>query len=90
MAELVNGAELVNNVLDIIAGKSSVDRGQVVPEARLTDLEIASLDVVEIIFALEEKFDIQIPFNANSAQSDFVTAGDVIAAVQKLVAEKTA
>lgn len=83
-------AELVNDVLDIIAGKASVDRGQVVPEARLTDLEIASLDVVEIIFALEEKFDIQIPFNANNAQSDFVTAGDVIAAVQKLVAEKAA
>ena len=82
-------ADVVNDVLDIIASKAtSVARDKLDPSAKLTDLGVASLDVVEIVFALEEKFDIQIPFNANSAQLDFRTVGQVIDAMAKLVAEK--
>ncbi|CAK0758345.1 Acyl carrier protein [uncultured Gammaproteobacteria bacterium] len=82
--------DVVNDVLDIIASKAtSVPRDKLELEAKLTDLGIASLDVVEIVFALEEKFDIQIPFNANSAQLEFRTIGQVIEAVAKLVAEKS-
>ena len=46
---------------------------------------------VEINLALEEKFNIEIPFNANdpnSAGISFETAGDVIDAVTKVVAEQ--
>ncbi|MBI1208796.1 MAG: acyl carrier protein [Azospirillum sp.] len=83
-------AELAEAVIDIIAAKTSVDRAKLEPTARLADLEIASLDVVEIVFALEEKFDIQIPFNANTSQVEFETVGDVIKAVQKVIDEKAA
>jgi len=44
-----------------------------------------------LIFALEEKFNIEIPFNANEPNSpgiSFATAGDVIDAVAKLVDEQ--
>jgi acyl carrier protein len=44
-----------------------------------------------MIFDLEEKFDVQIPYNANSAnvKTEFDTVGDVVAAVEKLVTQKT-
>ena len=45
--------------------------------------------MVEIIFELEERFDIEIPFNANQANADpFATVGEVIAAVEGLVASE--
>ena len=81
-------ADAVSQVLRIIAEKGAVDPSLVVPEARLADLNIASLDVVEIIFALEEMFDIQIPFNANDAKRDFATVGCVVRAVETLLAER--
>ena len=47
-----------------------------------------SLDVIEIIFALEKKYDVAIPFNANeSAALAFETIGQVAEAVSKLVAK---
>ena len=38
-----------------------------------------------MVFDLEEKFGIQIPYNANSAATDFATVGDVVKAIQGLV-----
>ena len=78
-------ADVAQDVLKIIAAKASADPATLELTAKLTDLNIASLDVVEIVFALEEKFDIQIPFNANKAQKEFETVGDVVRAVQTLV-----
>jgi acyl carrier protein len=75
-------------VLNIIAAKAQVEPAGLDPAARLRDLNITSLDVVEIVFALEEAFDIQIPFNANKAVEGFSTVGDVVAAVSSLVAAK--
>ena len=57
---------------------------------KLTDLGIESLDVIEMVMELEEKFDVHIPFNANDTEmKDFQTAGDVVTAIEKLVAAKT-
>jgi acyl carrier protein len=58
----------------------------------LDDLGIDSLGLVESIFAIEEAFDIQVPFNANEPnQSDFdiSNVASIIAAVEKLVAQAT-
>ena len=79
-----------SDVLDIIAEQSTVERSQLTRDARLEDLEIESLDVVEIIFALEEKFDVHVPYNANDQEIQFETVGDVIDAVGKLIAEEGA
>ena len=76
-----------SDVYDIIAEKSAVDRAKLKRDAKLTDLEIESLDVVEIIFAVEEKFDIHVPYNANDQELEFETVCDVIDAVQKLIDE---
>ena len=77
-----------SDVFDIIAEKSAVERSKLSLDAKLKDLEIESLDVVEIVFAVEEKFDIHVPYNANDQELEFDTIGDVVTAVQKLVSEE--
>ena len=57
---------------------------------KLTDLGVESLDVIEMIMELEEKFDIHIPFNANDTEmKDFQSVGDIVRAIETLVAKKT-
>lgn len=81
-------SQLVDEVLDIVAQKAMIDRAKLSPDAKLADLQISSLDVVEIVFALEDKFQIQIPFNANSTNMEFETVGEVVTIVEKLIVAK--
>ena len=76
-------------VIEIVAKRVQGRRAQVQLEDRLDDLGIESIDAVELIFDLEEKFDIRIPYNANSTEPDFATVGDVVRAIENLVAGKT-
>lgn len=76
---------IAEQVLQIIADKGQVERARLTPDASLADLAIASLDVIEIVFALEDRFDIQIPFNANDAKQEFATVGDILRAVETVV-----
>ncbi|MDA8685234.1 phosphopantetheine-binding protein [Planktomarina temperata] len=60
--------------------------------ATLEELGIDSLGVVESIFAIEEEFDIEVPFNANAPQEsefDISSVATIISAVETLVAEQT-
>ncbi len=81
-------ADVTKGVLDIIAGKKRVDKPTVEMADRLEDLGLESLDAVEMIFELEEKFDIQIPYNANNPRTEFETVGEVVQAIQQLVDKK--
>jgi acyl carrier protein len=83
-------SDVAGDVIAIIARKKRVDKPTVELSDRLQDLGLESLDAVEMIFDLEEKFDVQIPYNANAAnvRTEFETVGDVAAAVEKLVAQK--
>jgi acyl carrier protein len=78
----------IDAVLEIVSRKSMLDRAQVVPAAKLVDLGISSLDMVELICEIEDKLGIELPFNANTRAQDFRTLGDVIAAVEKQLAAK--
>ncbi|MGB0696784.1 MAG: acyl carrier protein [Rhodospirillaceae bacterium] len=80
-------SDVADKIYDIIVKKTSVDRDKLQPEAVLSELEIASLDFVEIVFAVEEEFDIEIPYNANTQDQDFQTLGDIISEVERLIAE---
>ena len=53
----------------------------------LDKLGLDSMQVVELIFDIEEKFDINLPVNANM-DIDSKTVGDLIQAVDELVAAK--
>jgi acyl carrier protein len=56
------GAEVTAKVMDIIANQLGVDREMITPEAHVVDdLGADSLDIVELVMALEEAFDLEIP-----------------------------
>ncbi len=78
-------------VIDIIAEQAILDPGDVTLESTLDSLGIDSMGLVESIFAIEEAFDIQIPFNANDpSESDFniSSVSSIISGIEKLMAEK--
>jgi acyl carrier protein len=84
-------ADVTADVIAIIAKKvPEAKRADIGLAANLQELGLESIDALEMIFDLEEKFGIQIPYNANSAATDFSTVGDVVKAIQKLVNEKPA
>lgn len=82
-----------DRVIAIIAEQAVLDPSDISPEATLESLGIDSLGLVESIFAIEEAFDISVPFNANDpAESEFdiSTVASIVAAVEALVAARPA
>jgi acyl carrier protein len=78
-----------DRVIAIIAEQAVLEPGDVTLEASLSDLGIDSLGLVESIFAIEEAFDISVPFNANEPDAsdfDISSVAAIIAAVEALVA----
>ena len=83
--------DLRDRVLAIIAEQAMLDPAEVSEEATLEEIGIDSLGLVESIFAIEEAFDIQVPFNANEPQAsdfDISSVRAIVAAVERLVAEQ--
>lgn len=79
-----------DRVIAIIAEQAVLDVAEVRPEMTLQDLGIDSLGLVEAIFAIEEAFDISVPFNANEpgrSEFDMSSVGAMIRAVEDLVAQ---
>lgn len=80
-----------DQVIDIIAQQAVLEPSDVTDTSTLADLGIDSLGLVESIFALEEAFDITVPFNANAPDAgdfDISSVAAIIAAVERLIAEK--
>ena len=84
-------ASVKDQVVAIIAEQAVLEVSDISMEASLEDLGIDSLGLVESIFAIEEAFDISVPFNANDPKDsafDVSSVASVIAAVEGLVAEQ--
>lgn len=82
-----------DKVIEIIAQQAVLDVSDVKPDSTLEDLGIDSLGLVESIFAIEEAFDISVPFNANepgASEFDISSVAAIVAAVQGLVDQKAA
>jgi acyl carrier protein len=94
---------IVDEVRQIIAQTLRVPVEQLTPDTRLDDIGAESLDVIEIVFELEEKFGISIPFNPEegslrrageepneAGDLAFQTIGEVANAVKSLIDTKRA
>lgn len=58
-------------------------------ETPIDDLGIDSFSIVEIIYEVEEKLGVDVPFNANENPfGDMKTVGDLIDALQELINKK--
>ncbi len=77
----------------IIAQQAMMEPERITPDSTPDGLGLDSLALVEIVFAIEEAFDISVPYNANEpTESDFdiSTVGAAAGAVRRLLAEKGA
>jgi acyl carrier protein len=78
-----------DRVIAIIAEQAVLEPGDIALDATLEDLGIDSLGLVESIFAIEEAFDIQVPFNANEPEAsefDISSVSAIVSAVEGLIA----
>lgn len=75
-----------DQIFDIIAKEADIDRERIALTSTLEDLQIESLDVVQIIFAIEEQFQIYMPYN--NPAFDVETVGSLVETVERLLREK--
>jgi len=78
-------------VIAIVAEQAVLEPGDVSDDATLESLGIDSLGLVESIFAIEEEFDISIPFNANDPKAgafDMSSVATIIKGIETLVSER--
>ena len=79
-------SEVQDKIFDIIAKEATIDRAKINPSSTLKDLQIPSLDMVQIFFAIEDHFQINLP--DQSPDVDAETAGGLVTIVERLLAEK--
>ncbi len=80
--------DVQEKIIEIIAERAVIEPAEVKLDATLESLGIDSLGLVEAVFAIEETFDIQVPFNANTpADSNFniTNVQSMITAVKSLI-----
>jgi acyl carrier protein len=68
----------VPEILNMVAKETGVERARLVPGATIAGLDIASLDMVQAIFALESRFDVEIPVIAEKSGQEFATVGELV------------
>ena len=80
--------DVQKTVFSIIAKEAGIDESKVTLDSTLKDLEIPSLDAIQIIFEIEDHFKIQMPDRDPNFDTESVKG--LVETVQKLLAEKVA
>ena len=84
----MNETEIFELVADQLADRIKVAKESVTMEASLTDdLNLDSLDLIEMIMALEERFKLQIP---DEQAGQLQTVGDAVRFIQQATTASTA
>lgn len=78
-------------IIRIVAEQAFLEPDDVTSESTLEEVGIDSMGLVECIFAIEEEFNIQIPFNANDPQAnnfDISSVRSIATAVSDLISSQ--
>jgi acyl carrier protein len=81
-------SQVQDTVFGIIAKEANVDPAKITLDSTLKDLDIQSLDAVQIIFEIEDHFKITLPDRDPNFDTESVKG--LVEAVEKLVAAKPA
>ena len=81
-------SQVQDTVFGIIAKEANIDVSKITLDSTLKDLEIASLDAVQIIVEIEDQFKISLPDRDPNFDTESVRG--LVEAVEKLVAETPA
>jgi acyl carrier protein len=86
--------EIIDEVRQVVAKALKIPLDQITPGTRLADIGLNSLDVIEVIYELEEKFGIDIPLEpqagAGSNGLPFETVTEVADAIKQHIDAKRA
>ena len=83
--------DIRSKVIEIIADQAIVEPSDLSDESTLESLGIDSLGLIESIFAIEEAFNIQIPFNANQPNEspfDISSVATIVQGIEQLILEQ--
>ena len=79
-------SSIQETIFGIISKEAGIDIGKISLDSTLKDLEIQSLDAVQIIFEIEDHFKITLPDRDPNFDTESVKG--LVDAVEKLVAAK--
>ncbi len=79
-------SDVESKIREIIAKEAQIDASKLTLEAKLADLEIESIDLVSVIYNIEEEYDIYIPQDDEDFKLE--TFRDVVDGVTELIAKK--
>ena len=85
--------DVTRRIIEIIAEQAVLEPEEVKLDSSPEDLGVDSLGLVEAVFAIEEAFDISVPFNANDpadSEFDISSVATIVAAVKTLVERQKA
>ena len=84
-------SDVLDRIRKIVAEQALLEPSDVRADSTLEELGIDSLALVESIFAIEEAFDVSVPFNANEPEAsefDISSIGAIARAVEGLIAQR--
>ncbi len=79
---------LEEKIVAVIRSKSEAAADDIKPDTLLADLDIHSLEMAEIIFDIEEEYDVEIDMNTSDVWNNLETVNDIVVAVRELIAKK--
>lgn len=79
-----------NEIIAIISDYLDIPAEQLEDYKTLEDLNIDSLDFVEILFEIEEKFDAPVIFEMQDHKDEIGNLGDVLRLIEELIVKHKA
>ncbi len=79
--------QITERVIEVITKTQHLEAGAVKAESTFEELKIDSLDGLQILFALEEEFNVNIP---DDAAKQLKSVADIAAGIRTLIAEQSA
>ena len=76
----------MNRLYEILSAKAAMPADWIKHTTPIEDLEIDSLDFIEMVFEIEEAFDVKIPAEWDH---EFATVGDLSDALERLQNSET-
>lgn len=83
--------DVSSQIARIIAEQALIEPSDIKPETTMEELGLDSLALVEVVFGIEDTFDVSVPYNANdpsASEFDLSTVSAITKAVERLIAER--
>ena len=78
-------ADIAGKTISIIAAFKEIDENKISLETKLKDLDMDSLDALNLMFELEEGFDVVIP---DEQAFETESIGEMVKGIEKLLSQK--